>query len=109
LPSGATNLVANYGLNTKDYFTDHEDNPSAAVIEVYDGSCNSLDKSFKSYADKLNAQKLGYTLVRRNSNAFIYSMLEAAGIDADSFTERINNALGTTGFLPGWGRTLPLR
>ena len=33
----------------------------------------------------------------------------SAGINADTFTDRINNSLGQMSFLPGWGNRLPLR
>jgi len=63
-------------------------NPSGAVVETYNGSCDSLDKSFKDYIDKVNKQKIGYSLIGTNSNAFVYSMLTSAGINASSFTDR---------------------
>ena len=104
-----SNLFAESGLYAKGYFRDYEENSSGAVVETYNGDCDSLDKAFQEYIGKVNKQKIPYTLVDSNSNAFIYSMLNAAGINADSFTPRLNSVLGRTGFLPGWGWTLPVK
>lgn len=52
-------------------------------MEVYEGDCDSLDKSFRAYSDKVKAANVTYSLVATNSNAFIYSMLNAAGINAN--------------------------
>jgi RHS repeat-associated protein len=101
-------LEAHSGLNANGFFKDYEENPSGAVVETYNGSCDSLDKAFQDYISKVNEKKIGYSLIGTNSNAFVYSMLTSAGINAKSFTDRLNAALGKTGLLPGWGYTLPV-
>ncbi len=105
-----TPLVTESGLYAKGYFSDYEKSPVPVVTENYGGqSCDKFKQAFSDYTNKVQRARLPYQPLGNNSNAFIYSMLKVAGIDADTMTPRIHSALGTFGSLPGWGNTLPVR
>src|SRR5207245_6947622 len=100
-------LLAQYGQYQDGQFTDYEDAQSTAVREVYSENCDKLANKFLNYVRAVNTKKIPYEPTGNNSNAFIYSMLNNAGINADSFTDRLNERLGW-GYAPGWGTTLPI-
>jgi hypothetical protein len=100
-------LLAETGVYAKSMFSDWEPNPSGAVVETYDGSCDQFEKLFDEYVTKVNKSLIVYDPISNNSNAFAYSLLRYAGIDADTFRERVNTALGSwAAGLPGWGTLL---
>lgn len=109
-PVSAGALNPEFGsYSSTQLFPDYEASPTIAVREIYNQNCDSLTGSFLDYVKKLKDQKISYSLTGNNSNAFVYSLLNSAGIDADSFTPRLNAALGITRSIPGWGTSLPVK
>jgi len=106
--TGTDYLTGSFGLYEKGGFKDFEINPKAAAIEVYGEKCDNLDKSLKETVSGLDKAKIKYSKTGNNSNAFLYTALNRAGIDANSFTPRINAVLGYLGTAPGWGTTVPI-
>lgn len=101
-------LMGSFGLYQRGGFIDFEINPKAAATETYDESCDKFDKSFKETVNKLDKAKIKYSATGNNSNAFLYTVLNRAGINAGSFTPRINQLLGYFGTAVGWGATVPI-
>jgi hypothetical protein len=89
-------------------FKDYENNPQGAVVENYDGNCDAFNRSFNETVNKVNQANIRYSATGNNSNAFLYTALNRAGIEAKSFTKRINGFLGWSGSVPGWGTTIPI-
>ncbi len=102
------NISAEYREYDKT-FVDYEESPTLAVEEVFDESCEKLNKSFLDTVNKTNNSNIPYTLSSKNSNAFVYTLLTKSGIEANSFDERLNKKLGKIGSIPGWGTILPLK
>ena len=102
-------LLGTFGLYQKGAFSDFEINPQGAAVEEYDENCDKFDKSFKETIAILDKANIAYSKLSNNSNAFLYTLLNRAGINADSFTPRINYVLGRFGTAVGWGTTVPIQ
>jgi len=82
------------------------------------GSCDHYNASFADTVTRVNASNIPYVTWPRdfkvfgestNSNAFVSTALDRAGLDSKAFYRALSSQMSTNSFLPGWGVTLPLK
>ncbi len=81
---------------------------------VQQGSCDEINKSFEETVNLTNSSNIPYRVGSTNSNAFVFTALQRAGLNPDYFGNPIRSQIREANpyvmrYFPGWGTTLPLR
>jgi RHS repeat-associated protein len=112
-PNAEDQLEAGHGSYNPDS-PDYESEPSASVLFSASGPCEDIIRSFNETEYFTNRSGIKYGPFSNNSNAYIYTLLNRAGLDPDGLSSEL---FATSGFrthsgnssFPGWGRLLSFR
>lgn len=81
---------------------------------VQQGSCDEINKSFEETVNLTNSSNIPYGVGSTNSNAFVFTALQRAGLNPNYFGDPIRSQIreanrSQISYFPGWGTTLPLK
>ncbi len=107
------NLTARRGDYGPSAGLDYQTGDHIYESTVRGGSCSRWNKSFGETVNLTNSSNVPYAVGSTNSNAFVFTSLQRAGLDTNYFYDSLrsqirNDTYVLPTFFPGWGTTLPL-